>query len=87
MGTVKPEDFTWLSSAEFATPQNGTFQVYAGYWWAINSNGEIAMYRRVHPQCNRNPDVVRQLMKNTPGAVGVSQLPVVFLPHRCEDYI
>lgn len=82
--TLKPEDFTWVSPNTPA--KSGTYDAYADRYWSVNAKGEIAIYRRTSPQCNMNRDIALKLSENVPGAVGVHLIPIVFLPHRCEDY-
>lgn len=82
---LNPKDFTWISPD---TPvKSGHYDAYADRYWAVNVQGEIAIYRGVSPQCNMNRNIAARLAANVPGSTGVKFFPIVFLPHRCEDYV
>jgi hypothetical protein len=77
------EFYTWGDPPTALPSTNGVYEIYVDTWWAVNEDEQVALYRS-SPQCNANEQIARRVAKNIPGCVGVKQIPLVVLRHRCN---
>jgi len=95
MSKVKIEDGhklqgPWILApiADITIPKPGRM-CYGPRWWAVTSKGEVLFYESYnYPQCNLNKKIVDAISKNLNVPPNTPQyIEMVFLPHRCSDYI
>lgn len=81
--------YIWRDIEELAKPRNGFVEVFVDYWWVVNSLNQICLYGGKTPQCNRDRRIGEGVLAlHWKGQdVHLELLPVIFLPHRCEDYV
>jgi hypothetical protein len=82
------EKYRRVPIAELTEPTDGYVRVIRNAWWHVTENDEVLFYqvrsRGVSfdaPQCNRVKNVVDMLPIE--GCTS-RQIPIVYLPHRCE---
>jgi hypothetical protein len=85
--STTPDQYTWLDVDTVNEPFNGLAEIFINQWWATDRYGRICLYRNRSPFCHSDRDVAAMLLRVSQplGATAITQLPVVFLPHRCED--
>ena len=71
--------FKWVDQSYITTPIDGNVSVILDAWWVTNAEGQVSIFKRYHPQCNRNPEITDRLMSGVPGATGKVQIPVAYV--------
>jgi len=87
MAGFRADAFTWSEPVTAPPASSGIWQLYVDHWWVTNDQGMIATYRRLAPQCNKDRRIVERLGSSVPGATGITQIPLVVMPHNCSDYV
>lgn len=93
-GSLPAEHFRKVPMAEATEPRSGSVEVYRDYWWFVTEDDCLLFYTRGirryfgSPQCNSQEGTARVLNDRSgyPMPTTVQQIPLVFVPHRCEDY-
>jgi hypothetical protein len=80
------DEYTWLDVDTVNEPFNGLAQIFINHWWVTDRYGRICLYRNRSPFCNSNRDIAAAILQKTfiPGATAITQISVVYLPHRCN---
>lgn len=83
--------YSHIPLAELTTPKGGTHQIYIDYWWTVDPELGALIFKlnKRHegsPQCNSNKLIVERRLKERPhDRYEAIQIPVAYMPHRCDD--
>lgn len=84
------EGLTFVAVPVLQAPREGLHHVIVGMWFAVDARGYVAAVTRADgtwaPVANRNRVLAETLGKAALGDayMEVVQLPVAFIPHRCD---
>lgn len=80
--------FKWHNPQELTDSVNNLGQIYRNFWWIVDAEGRICIYRERSPQANRDKAITQTLFNRgylAPEAVGIKQIELVIIPYR-EEY-
>lgn len=60
--------------------------LYRDYWWAVTPGGDIMLYSK-SPQCNSNPEIVKNLIKKLYPECRAVQYSRIYIPIEPRDYV
>lgn len=76
---------------ELTVPKTGEFSVFVNHWWFVDQSGNLIFYKRSsesiysHPMCNIDKGIA-ELVKRPYPLYDLKQIPLVFVPHNCEEH-
>jgi hypothetical protein len=64
---------------------------YQESWWIVTKDRNVLFFKPNHtsPQCNTNKNMVEHWLRGNPEFKDctVELLPIVYLNHKCSDYV
>lgn len=70
--------FTRYTIEEISTPKSGFCMVLKDLWWPCDKAGNVFVYKRHSPQCNRSQELAKRV-KTHPDMVDVVFIPWAFV--------
>ena len=82
------DDFTEVPMSKVTTPRDGAMCMVDTFWITRNGNPLIFTKNGLHSrQCNKNRQVLDNLLPAYPEGCKVTFIPVGYFDHDCNDYI
>jgi len=74
--------------AEIQKPICGLCMVYVDFWWIVDADRNVLIFRKSSPIANRNENLARRFIDNfkSQGAEGVVQMPGAYIKVKASDF-
>jgi hypothetical protein len=82
---MKKEDlYIKMKIADATIVPEGFVHILKDRWWSTDGENILFFRNYDSPQCNSNKEIAEQIAANHKGQVVF--MPLVYLPHNCNDY-
>lgn len=86
-----PKGWTRIPLAELTKPKNGLCDVYVDYYWVVDSEDHVFIFRGTCPQANKHLELCERFKDNfksmSPnGQTSVVKVGVAYLKANPSDY-